>query len=259
MKKIINIYLFFLLLILFPINVIKADIIPPDTHPVKGCSKIVNIDEYPNIYIIAFEKGFFADDSNQIKILSSDYCLKFGKYVDTDLFWSSKKYVDTIGLNNIQFIIPENQWHDASVITPGIFSIEGDFDFANDGYIDNNNPATSINEQYSIAGFDSNENLVLYLSSRISSYDNGNSDLIENFPAPNIAGLHSDPNIDFNSFLPNSDPTPTSTVTTQAGQKLISTGPSYILILLILVIILIGYFYYLYKSKHKEIKKNLGK
>ena len=79
MKK--NLFITACLLILLFGPVVNADILPPDSHRVTSCSKIVNVDGFPDTVFVGAVYGPNGQDEGGLGknyIISSDECLNTG-------------------------------------------------------------------------------------------------------------------------------------------------------------------------------------
>ena len=80
---------------------LMADVAPSDMYPVDNCIRITNLDDYQEIALLGFIVGPTYDSPHFFEIKNDD-CLEKGyKFNDFGLFWTQKKYIDSIGINNI--------------------------------------------------------------------------------------------------------------------------------------------------------------
>lgn len=93
--------LFLILCIFMSItNIAHADMMPPDSHEVGKCVKIVNIDDFPDYYFIGYITGPEAG-GNQFYIIKQEECLTKGyKFNELQILSVDKKYIDSIGIDN---------------------------------------------------------------------------------------------------------------------------------------------------------------
>ena len=187
MKKIIIIYM----ICLIPLFIL-ADVAPSDMHPVDNCVRLTNLDDYPEICVLGFIVGPMYDSPHFFEI-ENEKCLDKGyKFNDLGLYWAQKKYVDSIGIENIVIktnIGPE-LWGDTyfKQVTndPNIFFITSALD-PGDFWVDDYNNLKSQISDYEIAGFIGNE-IVIYLAQQIQQYDDGLKD-IQTYDCPDIPNL----------------------------------------------------------------------
>jgi len=132
-------------------------------------------------------------DSPHFFEIENEKCLDKGyKFNDLGLYWAQKKYVDSIGIENIVIktnIGPE-LWGDTyfKQVTndPNIFFITSALD-PGDFWVDDYNNLKSQISDYEIAGFIGNE-IVIYLAQQIQQYDDGLKD-IQTYDCPDIPNL----------------------------------------------------------------------
>ncbi|MFA4983659.1 MAG: hypothetical protein WC588_05610 [Candidatus Micrarchaeia archaeon] len=75
-----------------------ADVIQPNTHPVDRCVKVINVDSYPDIYLIAEVMGPGGGKTDSLYIIRQGECLTKGyKFNELNIYWAKKIYIDYIG------------------------------------------------------------------------------------------------------------------------------------------------------------------
>ncbi len=203
MKKLFIYTLFSLAFVLLFSSTASADVIPPNSHPLDRCVKIVNLNDFPSVVLIGYVTGPMVQGSeiNQIK---NNECLSKGyKFNSLKIYWNTKDKPNSIDQNNLLLDNVE---------------VYG-------GYIDQNNPLVKESIEYSIAGY-SGGKLVLYKSKQTSEYNNGTPTKIETFVSPlqNTQPNNQNqqqkkitptptpsPNINKTNDQPNITPTPTPT------------------------------------------------
>ena len=155
-------------------TVVSADVIPPNAHTIHRCVTIVNVDEFPDIYLIGYVTGPMSYDPY---IIEQDKCLTMGyKFNKLEILAAKKSYVDYIGVENIE-LSDENVFiSDAEIYPIG-------------GYVMDDNPLESEEIEYSIAGFSGNKSLILYKSKQVSGYKDSTRNIIETFEKPYINDL----------------------------------------------------------------------
>lgn len=96
-----NITLFALFLAIgFSPLLVKADVIPPNSHPLERCAKVVNLDKFPDINLIAVVTGPMID-SSEISIIKNNECISKGyKFNNIDIYWNTKDKASIIDVNN---------------------------------------------------------------------------------------------------------------------------------------------------------------
>lgn len=162
MKKIIVITLLLFVFACFFPSVVSADMLPDGAHPFSRAAKFVNLDEFPDIILV----GHYATSNRLVSIdqvyrIDNNVRLYSGGY-NLSIYWNTRDKIDSFTqLNSNNFVAtiqPEATWTTSSHL------IKDEI-------------------QYSIAGF-SDGKLIIYISKRISEYDNGNPVKVENFNSP---------------------------------------------------------------------------
>ena len=162
MKKLLICTLFSLALVLLFSSTVSADVIPPNSHSLDRCVKIVNLNDFSDVVLIGYVTGPMVQGSeiNQIK---NNECLSKGyKFNSLKIYWNTKDKPNSIDQNNL---LLDN------------VDVYG-------GYIDQGNPLIKETIEYSIAGY-SNGKLILYKSKHTSEYNNGTTKKVETFQ-PNV-------------------------------------------------------------------------
>ena len=187
MKKILV-----LLIMCFIPFLVFSDVAPSDMHPVDNCVRFTNLDEYPEITILGYIVGP-TYDSPQFFEIQNGKCLDKGyKFNDLGLYWAQKKYVDSIGIENIVIktdIGPE-LWGDAyfKQVTndPNIFFITSAID-PGDIWVPDYETLKARISDYEIAGFVGDQ-IIIYLSKQIQYFSPAEEEIVEyNFPEiPNL-------------------------------------------------------------------------
>jgi len=74
-----------------------ADAIEP-THPVDRCAKIINVDSFPDIYLIAEVMSPGATKANYLYTINQSSCLPKGYMFNSlNIYWAKRIYIDYIG------------------------------------------------------------------------------------------------------------------------------------------------------------------
>ncbi len=188
MKKLFvqTLFLFVLTIVFTPTA--SADIIPINSHSLDRCVKIVNLDKFPDIYLIGYITGPMVN-GHEAYIYKKDACLSMGyKFNQLKILAAKKSYIDSIGVNNLQVQkvqIPgecPDGCYSEEISDKNVFvSDENIHPYG--GYIDKNNPLIKEDIEYSIAGFNDGK-LVLYKSKQISEYNNGTPTKVQTFDSP---------------------------------------------------------------------------
>lgn len=190
MKEKIIISLMFVLLI-FPF--VNADVIPENSQSLSKCIKIVNLDEFPDVYLIGYITGPMVE-GHETYIVEKDKCLTMGyKFNELTIIAANKTYIDSAGITNLKV---------KKVKIPGEYpncyteELSDENVLMSDvkihpygGYVDEDNPLIKEEIEYSIAGFADNK-LILYKSKQTSEYNDGTLKKTEIFEKPNIKNLN---------------------------------------------------------------------
>jgi len=161
MKKIIICTLFLLVFVFLFSSIVSADVIPPNSHLLSRCVKVVNLNEFPNVALIGYYTGPMVDKYESYQIKNNECLIKGYKFNSLSIYWNTKDKPNFIDSNNLllEDIEPYG------------------------GYVDQNNPLIKEDIEYSIAGF-SDGKLVLYESKQTSEYNNGAPKKVETFSNP---------------------------------------------------------------------------
>lgn len=188
MKNLIICTLFSLAFVFLFLSAASADVIPPNSHPLGICVKIVNLDEFPEMYLIGYITGPMVK-GHEAYIVEKDKCLSMGyKFNQIKVLAARKSYIDSVGVNNLQtqkVQIPgecPGGCYSEELSDKNVF-VSDEKIYPYGGYIEQNNPLVKEEIDYSIAGF-SGEKLILYKSKQISEYNNGAPKKVETFSNP---------------------------------------------------------------------------
>ncbi|MBA1341687.1 MAG: hypothetical protein C5S40_06045 [ANME-2 cluster archaeon] len=191
MKEKIIISLMFVLLI-FPF--VNADVIPENSHPLTKCIRIVNLDEFPDVYLIGYITGPMVE-GHETYIVENDKCLTIGyKFNNLKILAANKTYIDSVGLTNLKVKKVEipgectggcytEELSDENVLMSDVKI------YPYGGYVYEDNPLIKEEIEYSIAGFADNK-LILYSSKQTSEYNDGTPKKTEIFEKPNIKNIN---------------------------------------------------------------------
>lgn len=161
MKKIIFYALFLSAFVFFFSSTVSADVIPPNSHSLNRCIKVVNLNEFPNVVLIGYYTGPMVENYESYQIKNNECWTKGYKFNSLKIYWNTNDKPNLIEPNNLLLDNVEPYgW-----------------------YIDQSNPLVKEDIEYSIAGF-SGGKLVLYKSKQTSEYNNGTPKKIETFANP---------------------------------------------------------------------------
>lgn len=190
MKKLFIYTLFSLAFVLLFSSTVSADVISPNSHPLNRCVKIVNLDEFSDVYLIGYITGPMVN-GHEAYIYKKDECLSMGyKFNQLKVLAAKKSYIDSIGVNNLQVQkvkIPgecPGGCYSEELSDKNVFVSDEKID-PDGGYIQEN-PLIKETIEYSIAGY-SNGKLILYKSKQTSEYNNGTPNKITPTPLPESA------------------------------------------------------------------------
>lgn len=96
-----NITLFALFLAIgFTPLLVKADVPPANSHPLERCAKVVNLDKFPDINLIAVVTGPMID-SSEVSIIKNNECISKGyKFNNINIYWNTKEKSTVIDESN---------------------------------------------------------------------------------------------------------------------------------------------------------------
>jgi len=186
-----------LLLIVITPLILQADVIPSGKHIVHNCVKISNLHDYPEITLLGYIVGPSYDNPQFFEIMNKQ-CLEKGyKFNDLGLYWAQKKYIDSVGIENIVIntqIGPElygDAYFRQVTNDPNIYFITSMID-PGDFWVDDFNHVKKQFSFYEIAGFIGTE-IVLYLHQQTNIYrdDTQNVQIFELPEIPNLQILPS--------------------------------------------------------------------
>lgn len=84
----------------FSALLVSADEFPPNTHLMDRCAKIINLDKYPDISLVAHITGPMVDSSG-FSLIENGKCLSKGyKFNSLQVLAVEKNYLNSIGINN---------------------------------------------------------------------------------------------------------------------------------------------------------------
>ena len=179
-----------------------ADIVPTSSHLVKNSVQFTNLDNFSEIVILGYIVGPSYDSPNFFLIKNNEVLQKGYKFNDLGLYWSQKKYVDSVGIENIvtntdigpeyygdeyfkQVTNDKNIYFITSAIDPGDF------------WVDDHNELKAQISEYEIAGFIGDE-IIIYLARQIQTFRIGDNS-ISKFDFPEIPNLIFEPFVDASS------------------------------------------------------------
>jgi len=161
MKKLIIYTLFSLAFVFFFSSIVSADKIPPNSHPLSRCVKIVNLNEFPNVVLIGYYTGPMVKNYESYQIKNNECLTKGYKFNSLSIYWNTKDKPNSIDPNHL--LLEDVEPYGGDVVQ--------------------SNPLVKEDIEYSIAGF-SGEKLVIYKSKQTSEYNDGSPKKVETFTNP---------------------------------------------------------------------------
>lgn len=161
MKKLFIYSLFLSVLVFFFPSMASTDVIPPDSHPLDRCVKVVNLDEFPIVVLISYITGPMVEGYETYQIENNKCWGKGYKFNHLNIYWNTKDKPNAIDPDKLLLTDIESYG----------------------GYVDKSNPLIKEGIEYSITGF-SGKKLVLYKSKQTSEYNNGAPKKVETFNNP---------------------------------------------------------------------------
>jgi hypothetical protein len=165
-------FAFLLIVLLFSsaMNISHADVMPDNSHVLDRCVKVVNLDDFPDIYLIAYVTGPMID-GNESSIIQQDVCLTKGyKFNTFQILSATKAYIDSIGIDAVD------------TNNKSIYNLNVDIE-PYGGYVDDSNPLIKEEIEYTLIQL-SDTTFTLYKSKQTSTYNDGTPTQIETFPGP---------------------------------------------------------------------------
>jgi hypothetical protein len=186
-----------MVLFLFVSKIAYGDIAPSSNsnsskqHYVTLCTKITNLNEYPEISLLGYVKSYMGSSFRTYEV-SSDQCLtKDYKYNTFCLYAVKKTYLEGKDISAMDLPNDKNAVKASIALDPS------------DGYyVADSNPLISEEDFYKIIGF-TDTSFVLRIWKVVSKFNHGQADLIVNIP--DISSIL------FSQNFPTSDSTSDST------------------------------------------------
>lgn len=137
-----------------------CDVIPENSHRVEKCVKIINIADFPDISLLGYIMHP-SGDHNGTYIIDPNTCLEKGyKFSTLYILAVKNSYLSKKDLNSIDWLANKNALKSNIPIE------------CYGGYVEDNNPISSIEEFYKIAGFTDTE-VILYKCKELIKYNDG--------------------------------------------------------------------------------------
>ena len=158
----------FVVIILFIHRTAFCDIIPENSHWVYKCAKIINANDFNNIYFIGYVPFLWLDpsESGEHYIINSSTCLSKGNPFNPFEIWAIEK-----GNFTEQEVLSFDYPNEYGAVKSNIQI------YPNGGYIQDSIPIDSIAEFYRVMGF-TWKNVIIYKWKEVFSFSNGQPDSV---------------------------------------------------------------------------------
>lgn len=163
--------MFSIFAVLFTFCNANCDVIPENTHYVQKCVLITNLDEYPEITLVACGIGTWSKQEYSYLIADSVCLTKGYKFDAITIFAVRNEYLR--GKNTDKLNLTGNKM---AIVQNIPLEPRGD-------YISNSNPIFSHNEFYKIVGF-TKTNVILFKWKEIIGYNDGTPELTNYYEFP---------------------------------------------------------------------------
>ncbi|NTV23161.1 MAG: hypothetical protein HGA85_02165 [Nanoarchaeota archaeon] len=191
MKKKLSLLLF--VGMLFFSQLVNADVMPENSHPLERCIKLVNLDDSPDVVLIGYYTGPMIKSYEAYQI-EDNKCLQKGyKFNKLSIYWTTKEKFGTLDLKNLKL--------DSEKVLTSAKDMEGNPVYADrffpaeltrllenvepfGGFVDNSDPLVKEEVEYSLAE-DSKGDIIIYKSKQTSEYSNGQPPKEVVFEKPN--------------------------------------------------------------------------
>jgi len=184
MKKSIILGVFLLIGVSFMPSLVSADLPPgPNQHDMGLCSKIVNINDYPDLVFIAYNYGPMGTIPPYV--IKNNECLKGGyKFGALAIYYVDKNKFNSIDLNNLNTKSTNNvpEITGLNGLSNGVVQYYGGY-VNNDTFIKNKILEYSIYKSTIMNEYPGGEQDIyhLYKSKEITGYNNGQANKVETF------------------------------------------------------------------------------
>jgi len=188
----LRVTIFLLAFLFFVPNLASADIMNSNQHQVQRCLKIVNIDKFPDLALVGFYTGVMLENNkNYIAYqVKNNECLTKGyKFNKLNLYWVTQKKFASLNLNNLILNtkkVASGGWDAKGNVTyydvysPKNLELLTENIESGNSVVDNTDHLIKETLEYSLLK-NSDGNLSLYKSKRITDYNDGSQQKIETF------------------------------------------------------------------------------
>jgi hypothetical protein len=165
MKKQIFVFLGVLVGILGFSFLVQADAIPPNSHPLERCVKVVNLDDFSEIALVGYYTGPMVKGHEAYEV-KNNQCLEKGyKFNILSIYATSKEDLSSMGLKNI----------DLSKMDLLLDSVE-----PYGGYVNESDPLVKETIEYSVTKSPEGK-ISLEKTRQLSQFNNGLPEKVETF------------------------------------------------------------------------------
>jgi len=163
--------LFFLACALFIAPAVHADVIPPNSHYVDRCVKIVNLTDFPDVVLVGYYTGPMVQQGEAYQI-KNDECLTKGyKFNALKIYYTTQENFKSLDLKNLN--------------TANLSELILDTDVAGTTVADSN-PLIKETLEYSLTK-SSNGKYDLYKTQQLSEYNDGTPSSTKTFGKPLVS------------------------------------------------------------------------
>jgi len=206
----------------------NADILSPGSHYVEKCAKIVNLDKFPDVVLIGYYTGPMSAEYTAYKVENNQCLTKGYKLNAFSLYWVSKSIYSKLNLKNLAMTsqkVSVSEDSDTKNTPADLISIPISTEIFS-GSVDDFNPIIKETDEYSIADV-TNDKLSLYLSKKVSDYNDGSPEKVETFantlssptPAASISPNVSHPTPPTKTTSPSVSPTTNTKIPTDTQNQ----------------------------------------
>jgi len=162
-----------LLCLFLSFNSVYADTIEEGYHFVRQCKKIVNLQDFPDIVLIALVDGPLPPNE-PVYLIKPNSCLSRGyKLNSIKIYAAEKSYIDSRGLRNLNIVRLKEPGIAHTIDDENLLSASEYMEGPTPSVVPDTDPLIETNIELSIAGF-LGDRVILYESKRILKYRNGN-------------------------------------------------------------------------------------
>ena len=91
-----------IIIIIFTISFVSADVIPQNSHALDKCVKFVNLEDFPEIILVGFYTGPMVDTYEAYPIIDNECLTKGYKFNSLSIYWTTKENFEKIDLKDLK-------------------------------------------------------------------------------------------------------------------------------------------------------------